>query len=448
MCRDKVSIDVKSPSYSSPKLPSSPLHHYHKHRKQPTPNSTTTYDPPLTNHNKLHSYTASSSASHSSRHSISSIRSSLPDSPHLYDISEIRTATNNFLAKSLSKSSRFWRSELHGKSVVIFPRKSHISGVLRPSIVRQKLSSICKSHHTAVINLLGASISGDYIYLVYEFVNGSSLSDLLGNKNNPEYTVLNTWMSRMQIATDLANGLDYIHNNTGLDMKYVHNHIKSSSIIVTEPYFNAKICHFGTAELCSEPTDDRERDEFDSKSSHKLEDIIDETEENAMDSCLSSTEKKSIRTNSVKFNGTPGYMSLEFQSTGIGTRKSDVYAFGVVMLELLSGEEAVKYKYNKAKREYIRVSVVDAARAILEVTGLDREAMLRKWMDPRLKDSYPVEVADKLTRLAVDCLHVDPDKRPDMRRIAGKISRLYLESQIWCDKLKYPTDITVSFAPR
>lgn len=141
-------------------------------------------------------------------------------------------------------------------------------------------------------------------------------------------------------------------------------------------------------------------------------------------------------------------MSLEFQSTGIGTRKSDVYAFGVVMLELLSGEEAVKYKYNKAKREYIRVSVVDAARAILEVTGLDRGAMLRKWMDPRLKDSYPVEVADKLTRLAVDCLHVDPDKRPDMRRIAGKISRLYLESQIWCDKLKYPTDITVSFAPR
>ena len=141
-------------------------------------------------------------------------------------------------------------------------------------------------------------------------------------------------------------------------------------------------------------------------------------------------------------------MSPEFQSTGIGTRKSDVYAFGVVMLELLSGEEAVKYKYDKAKREYIRVSVVDAARAILDVTGLDREAKLRKWMDPRLKDSYPVEIADKLTRLTVDCLDVDPDKRPDMRRVAGKISRHYLESQIWCDKLKYPTDITVSFAPR
>ena len=61
----------------------------------------------------------------------------------------------------------------------------------------------------------------------------------------------------MQIAADLANGVDYIHNDAG---NFVHNHIKSSSVIVTEPCFNAKICHFGTSELCGEPIEDQFND--------------------------------------------------------------------------------------------------------------------------------------------------------------------------------------------
>ncbi|CAO2812992.1 unnamed protein product [Amaranthus hypochondriacus] len=431
-----MSVNVVPPSPS-------PSNH-HNHRNHPIPTSSTSFDPPLTTPKKLSSNTTSSSnTSHSSRHSLSSLRSSLPDNPHLYDISEIRLATNKFLSKTYSDSSRCWRCELHGKSVLVFQRKSHHSGgVLRPSSVRQKLSSICKSHHIAIVNLLGASISENHIYLVYDFINGANLSDLLRNKNNPEFTVLNTWMSRMQIASDLANGLDYIHNNTGLDVKFVHNHIKSSSIIVTEPSFNAKICHFGTAELCGEPTEERENVEF----AKKVEEIIDEDEKEAMK--LASSGKNLTRSNSVQFNGTTGYMSPEFQMTGIGTRKSDVYAFGVVLIELLSGEEAVKYKYNKAEQEYIKISAIDAARAMVEQGGSEREGMLRKWIDKRLNDSYPVQVADKMTHLAVDCLHVDPNKRPDMRRVAGKISRLYLESQSWCENLKFPTDITASYAPR
>ncbi|CAN6684114.1 unnamed protein product [Malus baccata var. baccata] len=54
------------------------------------------------------------------------------------------------------------------------------------------------------------------------------------NPKNPSYTVLSSWLSRMQIATDLAHGLDYIHHCSGLDSTFVHNHIKSSSIIVSE----------------------------------------------------------------------------------------------------------------------------------------------------------------------------------------------------------------------
>ncbi|CAN0885087.1 Probable serine/threonine-protein kinase PBL28 [Linum grandiflorum] len=120
------------------------------------------------------------------------------------------------------------------------------------------LSVICRSNHVTVVRLLGASISGDYIYLVYEFVKGANLADCLRNVRNPDFTVLSSWISRIRIAADLAHTLDYVHNKTSLNMNLVHNHFSNSSVIVTEPSLNAKICHFGTAQLCGEVDDDAE----------------------------------------------------------------------------------------------------------------------------------------------------------------------------------------------
>jgi serine/threonine protein kinase len=188
----------------------------------------------------------------------------------------------------------------------------------------------------------------------------------------------------MQIAMDLAHGLAYIHNNVS---SLVHNHIKSSSIIVTEFSLSAKICHIGTAQLCGE---------------------IDESEEEAV----------------------RGYMSPEFQGSGIATQKCDVYAFGVVILELLSGEEPLKYRHDKATGDVVRTSVIERAAAVTE-EGDDLygpEYTLRFWVDWRLNDSFPVDVAEKLIRLALDCVHVEPDKRPHMTIVARKISELYLQS--------------------
>lgn len=285
----------------------------------------------------------------------------------------------------------------------------------------------------SIIKLLGASISGDHIYLVYEFIQGLNLVECLRNPRNPSYTVLSTWISRMQIATDLAHGLDYVHNNTGLNLSIVHNHIKSSSIIVTEPSFNANICHFGTAQLCGE-TDDIETLET---GSSKRETEIEEGN-------ASFSELKSYDNGDRYFEGLRDYVSPEFRSSGSVTQKSDVFAFGVVILELLSGQEPLKYRYDKETGVFLRTSVIDTATA---ATAEGREG-LRKWVDRRLNDSFPVEVAEKLIRLALDCVHVDPDNRPDMGRVAGKISKLYLESRIWSDNLKVPAGISVSLAPR
>ncbi|KAK9079126.1 hypothetical protein SSX86_000796 [Deinandra increscens subsp. villosa] len=395
---------------------------------------------------RLGSSTATAEASVSSRASLSSLRNSLPENVHIYDFSEIRSATNNFLAKPFSSSSATaWRCSLRGRDVIVFQRK--FRRPIQDSELREKLSVIYRSHHMSIIKLRGASISGEYIYLAYDFISGGNLAVCLRNKRNPNFTVLSTWMSRMQIATDLASGLDYIHNNAGLKINLVHKYVKSSSVIVTEPSFNAQICHFGTAELCGETVIERK-----AVKQRGEDEIVAVTV--TVTSPESSPTKKLTRSSSgaMQFEGTKGYMAPEFR--GLATQKSDVYAFGVVILELLSGEEPVKYKYDKQQGIHERISVVDTARYAVEGDAGDGggeaeiEGRLRRWVDRRLKDSFPVTVAERLTRIALGCVEEDPNKRPTMSRVAGKISKLYLDSKKWADTFGVPTDFTSSFAPR
>lgn len=432
MCKTKMGVNASEPKRTRSRPSQSQERHHQtlSTRRSLSTSTTVTTTTTTSNSNKTGASSSSSGAASSSvasRSSLASLRESLPENPHIYNVSEIRAATNNFLAHRLSSSSSkaSWRCNLRGKEVVVFQRKFRRR--IAMDELRDRLSDICRSHHGSIINLLGASVSGgggDHIYLVYEYVNGASLADCLRNPKNPNFTVLSNWTSRIQIATDLAHGLDYIHNKTGLKIgNLVHNQIKSSAVIVTEPDFNAKICHFGTAQLCGE-TDEMSPERDESRNSRR-------------------SDSKAIR-----FEGVRGYMSPEFQTSGIATQKSDVYAFGVMMLELLSGEEPLKYRYDKSTGDFERTSVIETAGAAIDDRDGDKDGRLRRWMDRRLGDSFPVTVVEKLTRLALDCVQEDPVNRPEMGRVAGKISQLYLESEKWSANMKRPTDITVSFAPR
>ncbi|CAN8254368.1 unnamed protein product [Cochlearia groenlandica] len=440
MCKSKMGVNASEPTRTRSRQSQSQGRHH-----RPPPSTTTTATTSTSSNSNKSGPPSSSSASGggasssvASRTSLASLRELLPENSHIYDVSEIRVATNNFLANRLSSSSSSskasWRCNLRGKEVVVFQRKFRRR--IAKDELKDRLSDICRSHHGSIINLLGAAGSGgtggDHIYLVYEYVNGASLADCLRNPKNPNFTVLSNWISRIQIATDLAHGLDYIHNKTGLKISnLVHNHIKSSAVIVTDPDFNGKICHFGTAQICGE------------------------TDETSPRRNGSGDSGGSVR-RAVRFEGVRGYMSPEFQATGIATQKTDVFAFGVMMLELLSGEEPLKYRYDKTTGDFERTSVIETAREAINDGGGggggggdgDKEGRLRRWMDRRLSDSFPVTVVEKLTRLALDCVEDDPVNRPEMGRVAGKISQWYLESEKWSANIKRPTDMTFSYAPR
>ncbi|KAL0537792.1 hypothetical protein IC582_026779 [Cucumis melo] len=375
----------------------------------------------------------------SSTTSFSTLHESLPESPHVFDFSEIIAATNNFLTNRISTASSTpsWRCTLHGKDVIIFQRK------FQPQIGLQQFKDrfykICLCHHTSIIQLLGISISADYLYLVYNFVNGAKLSDCLRSSKTPNFTVLSSWISRMQVATDLAHGLDYIHNKSGINISLTHNHIKSSSIIVTEPSFNARICHFGVAQLCNE--DDWNK---------RIEKPSSEIFENSKKKMELKEKQLRLKSKKVQIKGVRGYMAPEYKSSGVATPMTDVYAFGVVILELLTGEEPVKFEFDRRKGNFVRVSLVESAMAVIEEGGGgdDVEGRLRKWVDRRLKDSFPIRVAEKITRLAIRCVDVDPAKRPNMAHVANKISKLYIESKIWSDNLVNLANLSMSLAPR
>ncbi|KAL6227854.1 hypothetical protein ACLB2K_001810 [Fragaria x ananassa] len=324
MCKTKKSTQAIEPSRSPHKPRTSKS--FSSSRSNPNDpfsgNNSTNYD----------NFSKSSTAS-----SVASLKSSLPENPMIYDTSEISSSTNNFLSHRLSSSSTStstsWRCTLRGKDAVVFQRKSR-TPIDLPDL-QQSLSLISRSHHTSLIKLLGASLSGSYVYLVYEFVDGANLADCLRNPNNPSFTVLSSWLSRLRIATDLAHGLDYIHRCSGLGSGLVHNHIKSSSIIVTSTTLNAKICHFGTAELTGES-----------------------------------------RARSKKVEGTRGYMAPEFQLSGVVTQKFDVYAFGVVMLELMSGDEPLKYKMEAEEGGYKRMSLIEKAREAVKCGWVEKKSFM------------------------------------------------------------------------
>ncbi|XP_010918695.1 lysM domain receptor-like kinase 3 [Elaeis guineensis] len=361
--------------------------------------------------------------------------------PILYSFAEILAATNSFLSPSLSSSSSAWRCSLRGADAAVVCRPFRDD----PAALPAHLAALYRSHHVAVARLLGASLAGDHIYLVYEYVPGATLADCLRNPRNPSFSPLPSWLSRVQVAADLAQGLEYIHHYSagtsqqspapperGRFRGTVHDRIKSSAVIVTEHGFRAKICHFGAAELAGDVS-------------------VDAVETNAWEIESASPRRRS-ETRATRIEGKRGYIAPEVIAGGRISRRSDVFAFGVVLLELLSGEEPVRYRYDRESGGLEVFSIIEAARRAIEAAEKEekeeRYRRVRGWVDRRLRDSFPVEAAEKLIRVALRCVEAEAGKRPDMIWVAGKLSKQLIEAEAWEEKVRIPADFSVSLAPR
>ncbi|KAF0914392.1 hypothetical protein E2562_028484 [Oryza meyeriana var. granulata] len=242
-----------------------------------------------------------------------------------------------------------------------------------------ELKVLTHVHHLNLVRLIGYCVES-CLFLVYEFIDNGNLSQHLRGTG---YEPL-SWPTRVQIALDSARGLEYLHEHVA--PVYVHRDIKSANILLDKD-FRAKVADFGLAKL---------------------------TEVGSMSQSLPT-----------RVAGTFGYMPPEYARYGEVSPKVDVYAFGVVLYELLSAKQAIVRSSG---------SVSDAKGLVLlfeeALNAPDPMEAVDELIDPSLRGDYPIDSALKIASLAKSCTHEEPRMRPTMRYVVVALMALTASSEL------------------
>ncbi|XP_010540703.1 PREDICTED: serine/threonine-protein kinase At5g01020 [Tarenaya hassleriana] len=221
--------------------------------------------------------------------------------------------------------------------------------------------------HPNLVKLIGYCCEDEERVLVYEFMPRGSLENHLFKR----ISITLPWATRLKIAIAAAKGLAFLHD---LDSPIIYRDFKTSNILIDSD-FTAKLSDFGLAKMGPEGS------------------------------------KSHVTT---RVMGTYGYAAPEYVSTGHLTTKSDVYSYGVVLLELLTGRRATEKSRPKNEQ-----NIVDWSKPYL--TSSRR---LRCIMDPRLSGQYSVKAAKEMALLALRCVSPNPKDRPRMPAIVESLRDL------------------------
>ncbi|XP_052205857.1 lysM domain receptor-like kinase 4 [Diospyros lotus] len=297
--------------------------------------------------------------------SISDIAQSLK----VYSFQELQSATQNFSPSCWIRGS-VYHGTINGDSAAIKKMDGDVS---------KEIDLLNKTSHFNLIRLSGVCFNEGHWYLVYEYAVNGPLSDWIYHRNS-DHKFLN-WTQRVQIALDVATGLNYIHNYTS--QPYVHKDIKSGNVLL-DGDFRAKIANFGLARSAG------------------------------------GQEGEFALTRHIV--GTQGYMAPEYLEHGFVSTKMDVYSFGVLMLEILTGKDV--------KELYERFSIMSDI-LIPVLNEKKGKQSLVDFMDPSLQGNYPAELAIFVARLVDSCIKKDPSGRPGMDEILQSLTQIMTTSQNW-----------------
>ncbi|XP_019151455.1 PREDICTED: probable receptor-like protein kinase At5g47070 [Ipomoea nil] len=276
----------------------------------------------------------------------------------LFGYRELLTATSSFIPENLigkGGSSKVYKGCLpDGKELAV--------KIFKPSevVMKQFLSeieTITTLHHKHIISLLGFCIEDNNILLVYDLLSRGSLEDNLHGAQNIRSSF--GWHDRYKVALGVAQALDHLHNLTTGSI--IHRDVKSSNILLSDD-FEPKLSDFGLATLAS----------FSSRD-------------------LDGTD----------IAGTFGYLAPEYFMHGKINEKIDVYAYGVVLLELLSGRKPIDNTNAKGQE-----SLVMWAKQILE-NGKPTDLL-----DLSLIDTYDHDEFERMVLAATLCIKRASKLRP------------------------------------
>ncbi|KAL5843945.1 hypothetical protein ACOSQ4_009903 [Xanthoceras sorbifolium] len=278
----------------------------------------------------------------------------------LFKYQELLSATSGFLAENLigkGGSSQVYKGCLpDGKELAVKILKQS-EDVLKEFVL--EIEIITTLYHKNIVSLLGFCFEDNNLLLVYDFISrGSVEENLHGNKKDP---LAFGWNERYKVAVGVAEALDYLHRGSAEPV--IHRDVKSSNILLSDD-FEPQLSDFGLAKWAS------------TSSSH-----------------ITCTDVA----------GTFGYLAPEYFMYGKVNDKIDVYAFGVVLLELLSGRKPISNEYPKGQE-----SLVMWAMPILN------SGKLTQLLDPTLGENYDRDQMERMVLAAILCIRRAPRARPQM----------------------------------
>ncbi|XP_024465063.2 receptor-like cytosolic serine/threonine-protein kinase RBK2 isoform X2 [Populus trichocarpa] len=274
-----------------------------------------------------------------------------------FSLSELHAATDTFSQENLIGEGGYaevYKGKLEDGQFVAIKRLTRGSPEDMTVDFLSELGINVHVDHPNIAKVIGYGVEGG-MHLVLELsVNGSLASLLYGPKEKLD------WRIRYKIALGTARGLLYLHEEC--QRRIIHKDIKASNILLTED-LEPQISDFGLAKWLPEEW-----------SHHTLS----------------------------KIEGTFGYLPPEFFMHGIVDEKTDVYAYGVLLLELITGRQALDSSQH---------SLVMWAKPLLLNNSIE------ELVDPILADAYDSEQMDRLACTASMCIHQSPSERPQMSQV-------------------------------
>ncbi|GAB4831768.1 Proline-rich receptor-like protein kinase perk8 [Ancistrocladus abbreviatus] len=292
----------------------------------------------------------------------------LGNSKQWFTYEELSAATNGFSSQNILGAGGFgcvYKGFLtDGREVAVKKLKAGSGQGDRE--FKAEVEIISRVHHRHLVSLVGYCINEYEKLLVYEFVPNNSLHHHLHGTGRP----VMDWGIRVKVAAGSAHGIAYLHEDC--HPRIIHRDIKSANILLDNK-FEAKVADFGLAKLA---------EELDGGNTHV----------------------------STRVMGTFGYMAPEYASSGKLTEKSDVFSFGVVLLELITGRRPVDESQPLGDE-----SLVEWARPLL-TQALETEEF-DEVADPRLGGNYVQNEMFQMVEAAAACVRHSASKRPRMTQV-------------------------------
>ncbi|KAL5707507.1 hypothetical protein ACHQM5_018402 [Ranunculus cassubicifolius] len=277
-----------------------------------------------------------------------------------FSFRELQTATNNFSPKNILGQGGFsvvYKGYLRNRSLVAVKRLKdpNCTGEVQ---FQTEVEMIGMALHRNLLRLFGFCIAPNERLLVYPYMPNGSVADRLRDPCREKPSL--DWNRRMQIALGTSRGLLYLHE---LNPKIIHRDVKAANILLDES-FEAVVGDFGLAKLLDQ-----------------------------MDSHVTTAVR-----------GTVGHIAPEYLSTGQSSEKTDVFGFGILLLELVTGQKALDAGNGQIQKGMI----LDWVRTLYE------EKRLEVLVDKDLNGCFDVEELETMAEVALLCTQANPNMRPKM----------------------------------